>query len=57
MGDGGPTASIIIFFILLLIDVFFYGFGAALSSLEGKELKDNESKKTKRLQRIMEMLF
>lgn len=54
MGDGGPTASIIIFFILLLIDVFFYGFGAALSSLEGKELKDNESKKTKRLQRIME---
>lgn len=54
MGDGGPTASIIIFFILLLIDAFFYGFGAALSSLEGKELKDNESKKTKRLQRIME---
>ncbi len=54
MGDDGPTASIIVFFILLLIDMFFYGFGAALTALEGKELKDGEEKKTKRLKKIME---
>lgn len=53
MGDDGPTASIIIFIALLLIDVFFYGFGAALAALEGKELK-GEDKKTKRLGKIME---
>lgn len=53
MGDDGPTASIIIFVILLLIDVFFYGFGAALSELEGKELKE-ENKKTKKLTNIMD---
>ena len=54
MGDDGPTASIIIFIILLLIDVFFYGFGAAVTALNGKELKDAEKKKTKRLKRFME---
>ncbi len=54
MGDDGPTASIIIFCILLLIDMFFYGFGAALTTLDGKELKAGEEKKTKRLKRIME---
>ena len=54
MGDDGPTASIIIFFALLIIDVFFYGFGAAVTALNGKELKDGEAKKTKRLKRIME---
>lgn len=54
MGDDGPTASIIIFLALLLIDVFFYGFGAALTTLNGKELRDSDSKKTKRLKKIME---
>lgn len=54
MGDDGPTASIIVFFILLLIDMFFYGFGAALTALDGKELKDGDEKKTKRLKKIME---
>lgn len=53
MGDDGPTASIIIFIILLLIDVFFYGFGAALNELEGKELRE-ENKKTKKLTGIMD---
>lgn len=54
MGDDGPTVSIIVFIALLLIDVFFYGFGAALSVLEGKELKETEDKKTKRLHKIIE---
>lgn len=54
MGDDGPTASIIVFFILVLIDMFFYGFGAALTALDGKELKDGDEKKTKRLKKIME---
>lgn len=54
MGDDVPTASIIAFFLLLLIDMFFYGFGAALTALNGKELKDGEEKKTKRLKKIME---
>lgn len=39
MDDGGPTASIIFFVVLLLIDVFFYGFGAALDSLNEKEIE------------------
>jgi len=39
MDDDGPTASIIFFVVLLLIDAFFYGFGAALSSLNEKEIE------------------
>ena len=36
MDDGGPTASIIAYVALLLADMFFYGFGAALGSVNGK---------------------
>ena len=36
MDDGGPSASIICFVVLLLIDMFFYGFGAAVASLNEK---------------------
>jgi len=39
MDEEGPTASIIFFAVLLLIDAFFYGFGAALSSLNEKEIE------------------
>lgn len=53
MGDDGPTASILVFIVLLLIDVFFYGFGAALTTLEGKELK-GEDKRSAKLKQIME---
>ncbi len=53
MDDGGPTASYIIFFALLLIDMLFYGFGAAAKELNVKELseefKDTKNKKAKRL--------
>ena len=36
MDDGGPTASIFFFVVLLFIDMFFYGFGAAVDSLNEK---------------------
>ncbi|MCI8616430.1 HlyC/CorC family transporter [Parablautia intestinalis] len=56
MDDGGPTASYIIFFVLLLIDMLFYGFGAAVRELSAKELseefKDTKNKKAKRLYTI-----
>lgn len=57
MDDGGPTASIIFFVVLLLIDVFFYGFGAALSSLNEKEIErraeEDKDKKSIRLKNLI----
>lgn len=57
MDDGGPTASIIFFMVLLLIDVFFYGFGAALESLNEAEIErraeEEKDKKSIRLRRII----
>ncbi len=57
MDDGGPTASYIIFFILLLIDMLFYGFGAAVKELNAKELcekfEESGNKKTGRLYGIL----
>lgn len=53
---AGP-ASYIIFLVLLLVDMLFYGFGAAAKELNAKELSDqiaeNGSKKAKRLYRIV----
>ncbi len=53
MDDGGPMASCIIFFALLLVDMLFYGFGAAVKELSVKELSDqyeeNGNQKAKRL--------
>ena len=63
MDDAGPTASIIIFVVLLLIDMFFYGFGSAIHCLNikdvekrAKEDKDKLSsdKRARRLCSIME---
>lgn len=55
MEDSGPTASII-FLLLLLTDVFFYGFGAALSSLNEAEIdrhaQEEKDRKAIRLKRI-----
>lgn len=57
MDDSGPTASIIFFIVLLLIDMFFYGFGAALSSLNQKEVErradEENDKKAVRLKKII----
>lgn len=40
MDDGGPAASYAVFFALLLIDMLFYGFGAAVKELNSKELSE-----------------
>mgnify|MGYP001028396946 CR=1 FL=1 len=57
MDDGGPTASIICFAALLLTDMFFYGFGAAVNSLNEKEIErraeEEKDKKSVRLRRII----
>lgn len=57
MDDGGPTVSYVVFFALLLIDMLFYGFGAAIKDLNSKELSEQAaegSKKAKRLHEISE---
>lgn len=55
--DGGPTASIIIYAALLFVDMFFYGFGAALSSLNRTEIErraeEEKDKKSIRLNAII----
>lgn len=57
MDDSGPTASIILFIVLLLIDVFFYGFGAALDSLNEKEIERRaEEDKDKKSDRLLKMI-
>lgn len=58
MDDSGPTASIIFFVVLLFIDVFFYGFGAAMNNLNEKEIErraeEEKDKKSIRLKKIMQ---
>ncbi len=57
MEDGGPTASIIIFLILVLVDMFFYGFGAAVEQLNPKDVeKRAQEEKDKRSQRLFKIL-
>lgn len=57
MDDSGPTASIIFFIVLLLIDMFFYGFGAALGSLNESEIErradEEKDKKSIRLKKLI----
>lgn len=53
MDDGGPTASIILFFILLFTDIFFYGFGSALQELGNKDIeRKTEEEKDKKAERL-----
>ena len=58
MDDGGPTASIILFIALILTDMFFYGFGSAINSLNIKDIekraKEENDKKSGRLAAIIE---
>ena len=37
MDDGGPMASWMIFVVLLLVDMLFYGFGAAVKEFRKQE--------------------
>ncbi|MBQ2802284.1 MAG: HlyC/CorC family transporter, partial [Lachnospiraceae bacterium] len=56
MDSDGPTASMVLFLLLLLIDAFFYGFGAAITNLNHKEIEqraiEQKDKKSIRLQKI-----
>ncbi len=55
--DSGPTASMILFVVLLLIDVFFYGFSAALHSLNEKDIRERaEEKKDKKSAKLLKLL-
>lgn len=57
MDDSGPTASITLFIILLFIDIFFYGFGAALDALNEKEIERRaEEDKDKRSIKLRKMI-
>ncbi len=57
MDDGGPTASIIFYVVLLFIDMFFYGFGAAVSSLNEKEIERRaEEEKDRKSIRLREII-
>lgn len=57
MDDSGPTASITLFIILLFIDVFFYGFSAALDALNEKDIErraeEDKDKKSVRLRKMI----
>lgn len=54
----GPTAGMIFFLILIIIDIFFYGFSEAVRALNEKEIeeraRDNKDKKSIRLLRIIQ---
>lgn len=55
--EDGPTASIIFFIVLLLIDACFYGFGAALDALNQKEIERRaEEGRDKRFIRLKKMI-
>ena len=58
MDDGGPTASILLFFLLIFIDVLFYGFHAALNNLNEKEVErragEEKDKKSIRLKCLID---
>lgn len=56
MDDSGPTASILFFAALLLIDMFFYGFGAALGSLNEKEVERRAEENDRRAIRLKKII-
>ncbi len=57
MDDDGPTASILLFFVLILIDVFFYGFYAALNNINEKEVERRAGEeKDKKSLRLMQLI-
>lgn len=56
MDDSGPTACILVFIVLLLMDSFFYGFGSALRSLNGKEVAQRAEAGSKKAERLLKMM-
>lgn len=57
MDDGGPTASILLFLVLLILDAAIYGFGSAIQNLNVKEEEsralEEGNKKSIRLCRLI----
>lgn len=57
MEDGGPTASILLFLGLLLLEAYCYGFGAAIHGLNEKEVErkaiEENDKKSLLLSRLV----
>lgn len=57
MDDGGPTASIILFIVLVLIEMLFYGFGSAIQFLNRNDIeKRAEEEKDIKSIRLYQML-
>lgn len=55
--DSGPTASIIFFVVLVLIDMFFYGFSSAITSLNEKEIERKaEEEKDRKSQKLVKII-
>lgn len=55
--DSGPTASIIFFIVLVLIDMFFYGFSSAITSLNEKEIERKaEEEKDRKSQKLVKII-
>jgi putative hemolysin len=58
MLEGDPRAGILLFLLLILTDMFFYGFSAALMSLNSKELEkrvqEDGDKKAAKLLKIID---
>ncbi|MDE6700588.1 MAG: DUF21 domain-containing protein, partial [Acetatifactor sp.] len=55
MEDAGPMAGII-FFVLLLMDIFFYGFDAAVSNLNEKELERRAEEKDVKSRQLLQII-
>lgn len=57
MDDGGPTAGIFYFVFLIIVDLFFYGFGAAIHALNSKEVErkatEEKNGKAEKLYRLI----
>lgn len=56
MADDDPGASIFLFFLFLIIDIFFYGFGAAITSLNGKDIERKAQEKDKKALRLAQIM-
>lgn len=55
--DDGPTASLLFFFVLLAVEIFFYGFGAAIQALNEKDVERRaEEEKDKRSLRLLQIM-
>lgn len=57
MDDSGPTASIILYFVFLLMDMFLYGFGAAIRNLNETEVsRKAEEEKDKKSEKLLQII-